>query len=174
MTRQFWANLALCVILGSLAILAVTRISSALTPKGLLVSEPKPSAEAAPLLHQVLLEKYRVGENQDHVIAAEFQIRNDSGHDVKNFAVVCDFYDNSGEFKDRKWWTLDETIPAGQTATLSSTMRRFVNSQARALNCQLTDFQLVKQPFYALNRATEGGHAGSSDSGHTSAEPASH
>lgn len=174
MTRQFWANLALCVFLGSLAVFAVTRISSALTPKGLLVSEPKPSAEAAPLLKQILLEKYRVGENQDHVIVADFQIKNDSDQDVRNLAVLCEFYDDSAEFRDRKWWTLDETVPAGQTLTLTSTLRRFVNSQARALNCRLTDFQIVTEPFYALDRATAGGHAGSSESGHTPSEPASH
>ncbi|HEB70249.1 MAG TPA: hypothetical protein ENI88_11615, partial [Desulfobulbus sp.] len=60
MGKKFWANLALCILIGGLFTFAVTSISSALTPKGLFVTEPKPSAEIAALMPEVQLVNYKL------------------------------------------------------------------------------------------------------------------
>jgi hypothetical protein len=178
MSKQFWANLALSVVLGSLAIFAAANFSSALTPKGLLVSEPQPSAEAAPLLPQVVLARYQVGESLDRVVEADFSIQNGSDRDVKNIDVFCEFFDERGGYVDRKKWTLFETIPAGQAVRLNQVARRFVSTRARALNCRIADFQLVKEPLFTLARVAVAGHAAGGgeapQGGHGQAAPAGH
>jgi len=130
MSKQYWANLALSLILGLLAIFAVANLSTALTPKGLLATEPRPSAEAAALLPQVVLAKYQVGESQDRVVEANFHVQNKSGKDVKNIEVMCEFFDEQGGYVDRERWLLAETVPAGQAVRLNQAARRFVNTRA--------------------------------------------
>lgn len=158
MSKQYWAKLALSLILGSLAIYAAANLGSALTPKGLLVTEPSPSAEAAPLLPQVVLARYEVGESLDRVVEANFYVENKSGKDVKNIGVMCEFFDKQGGYVDRERWLLAETVPAGQAVLLNQAARRFVNTGARAYNCRIADFQLVKEPFFALERVAVASH----------------
>ena len=174
MTKDFWANLALCVFLGLLAIFAVTRISSALTPKGLLVGEPAPSAEAAPLLPHVVRTGYQVGENEDRVVEAEFSVQNSSGHDVKNIRILCEFYDQHDNYVDRKWWLLNEMVPAGNEVRISRADRRFVNTGSHSLSCRIADLQPVKGPFFAVHRAEPGGHGSDHGGGHDSAHGSGH
>ena len=174
MSKQFWANLALSVILGSLAIFAVANFSSALTPRGLLVFDPKPSAEAAALLPQVILARYEVGESLDRVVEGNFYVQNKSGKDVKNIEVMCEFFDEKGNNVDRERWLLAETVPAGQSVRLNQAARRFVNTRTRALNCKIADVQLVKEPFFALERVAAAGHGEAPQGGHSQAAPAGH
>jgi len=172
MTKEFWANLALCVFLGLLAIFRVTKISSALTPKGLLVGEPQPSAEAAALLPQVVLTKYQVGEGPDRVVEADFYVQNSSGQDVKNIRVLCEFYDQKDNYMDRKWWILNEVVPFGQEVKISSAAKRYINTNSHSLDCRITDLQPVEEPFFALHRAAATGHGGGE--GHGGDEGAAH
>ena len=118
MSKQYWANLALSLIIGSLAIYAAANLGSALTPKGLLVTEPKPSAEAADLLPQVVLARYEVGESLNREVEAQFYVQNKSAKDVKNIGVMCEFFDKQGASVDRERWLLAETVPAGQAVRL--------------------------------------------------------
>ena len=156
MNRSNWANVALCVILGLLIVFAVTRFSSALTPKGLLVSEEKPSAEAAALLPKVVLAGYNVGESTGHMVNAEFYVRNNSDEDVKNLDILCEFYNDKGAYMDRKFWTLTGPVPAGKSIQHSSISKRFINSRTRHLNCRITDLQVAEASFFTLHRASEG------------------
>lgn len=174
MTRQYWANLALCIVLGALAIFGLTQVGSALTPKGLFVSEPKPSHEAEQMLHDVLLTKYQIGESLKNMVEADFYIQNNSAHSVKNVRVSCEFFDEKEMYKDRETWKLAETIPAQQHVKISSVSRRFVNTSAQALNCSITDFQLVKKPAFTLDRHVGGGHEKASEIGHETQPPAGH
>ncbi|MHB8790408.1 MAG: hypothetical protein ACYDBT_11060 [Desulfobulbaceae bacterium] len=175
MSKQFWANLAVSLVLGSLAIFAAANFSSALSPKGLLAGEPQPSAEAAPLLPQVILARYQVGESLDRVVEADFYIQNGSDKDVKNIEVFCEFFDEQGGYVDRKKWTLPETVPAGQAVRLNQAAHRFVSTRARALNCRIADFQLVKEPFFTLARVAVAGHgAGGGEAQQSGHAPAGH
>lgn len=174
MTKDFWANMALCVFLGLLAIFAVTRISSALTPKGLLVSEPSPSAEAASLLPQVVLAGYQVGENEDRVVEANFSIQNSSAHDVKNIRILCEFYDQQDNYMDRKWWLLNEVVAAGREVRISKAGKRFVNTNAHSLSCRIADLQPVKEPSFVLHRAEPGGHGSDHGSEHAGGHGSAH
>ena len=176
MTKQFWANLALCLFLGALATFAVTRLHSALTPEGLLVSEPEPSAEAAPLLAKVLLTRYDVSQDADHLVQADFYVQNDTDRDIKDINVLCKFYNVRDGYMDRKWWTLDKTVPAGQKVKISSSTRSFINTRAQALNCRIADFQIAEKPFFTLNRSAVAEHGGSAEAGqgHTAPEGSGH
>lgn len=174
MSKQFWANLALCVLLGSLAIFAAANLSSALTPRGLLAGECKPSAEAAALMPEVVLAKFEVGESLDRVVEANFYVQNKSDRDIKNIAVQCEFFDEHGSYVDQERWTLFETVPAGQSIRLSQAAKRFVSTRARALNCKIADFQQVKEPFYSLERVAVAEHGGAAETGHDQAAPTGH
>lgn len=178
MNKQFWANLALCIFLGGVAVFSAANFSSALTPKGLLAYDPKPSVEASSLLPQVALAKFEVGEGLDRMVEANFYVRNTSDRDVKNVGVMCEFFDERGGYVDRERWLLPETVPAGQSVRIPRADRRFVNTRARALNCRIADFQLVKEPFFALERVAVAGHGtghGEMQSGgHGQAAPAGH
>lgn len=174
MTRQYWANLALCLVLGALAIFFITQAGSSLTTRGLFVSDPRPSPEAEKMLQDVVLEGYQIGESLDNMWEADFQILNNSGHSVKNVIVYCEFLDDTGKYRDREFWKLAETIPAYQQVMISTADRRFVNTGARALNCFITDFQLVKKPAFTLDRRADGGHEQASGSGGSGQPPAGH
>ncbi|BCO10091.1 hypothetical protein GF1_24670 [Desulfolithobacter dissulfuricans] len=167
MNKQFWANFALCVALLLLVITGVTRIGSALTPKGLLVSEPEPSAEAAPFMDKVTLVDYNLGEQQSNIVSAEFVLGNASEHDVRNIEILCEFFDRSGRYLDREPFLLSGILPAGKTMGHVSMTSRYVNSRAEALSCRLVDFELVTEPVFSLHRH-EGGHgeAASGAAGH--------
>ncbi|HER63096.1 MAG TPA: hypothetical protein ENO11_03870 [Desulfobacteraceae bacterium] len=165
MTRQYWANLTLCILLGTLAIFSITRVGSILTPKGLFVSEPEPSPEAENILQDVLLAKYQITEGPNNMVEADFLIQNNSDHGVKNIIVLCEFFDENGLYMDRDIWKLAETIPAMHEVQLSSLSRRFVNTGAQALKCSITDLQLAGKPFFTLERHVAGGHGQASETG---------
>ncbi|HEB49297.1 MAG TPA: hypothetical protein ENI89_01695 [Desulfobulbus sp.] len=159
MGSKFWANVALCVFLGIVTVLGLSRLSSALTPKGLFVEDPKPSPEAAALMDKVKLVDYRLSEKPGQVVSAEFYVENHSDRDIKDLDVLCEFYDRNGRHVDRKFWLLADTVPAGKAVRHTSAERMFVNTRASGLRCQLADFRLVKPPFFRLHRV-EGGHHG--------------
>ncbi|MCL7487112.1 MAG: hypothetical protein M8357_02915 [Desulfobulbaceae bacterium] len=174
MTRQYWANLVLCIVLAALAIFSVTQVGSVLAPKGLFVCEPEPSQEAGKILHDIQLAKFQISEGMNNMVAADFLIRNNSDHSIKNITVLCEFMDENGIYRDRHVWNLAETIPAMHQAQLSSVSRRFVNSNARALQCGITDFQPVKRPFFTLDRHLDDGYGGTMETGHGEQIPTGH
>lgn len=174
MTRQYFANLALCIVLGAVAIFSVTQVGSALTPKGLFVSEPEPSHDAKKMMQDVILTRYQIGESSKNMVEAEFYIQNNSSQSVKNITVSCDFFDETGKFRDRKGWKLAETISGQNQKKIVSNSKRFVNTGARALNCSITDFQLAKESFFILDRHVAEGHGNAPDTGHGEQTPAAH
>lgn len=176
MTKQFWANLALCAILAILAIFFVIRAGSALTPKGLFVDDPEPSEGAAPLLDKVQLVQYQVLRDKQSMVAASFLVQNDSVRDIDDITIVCDFYDSAGseaaEFRDRKIWKLADTVPAGRHEEFSSVDKRYIHSDAEALYCSIADFEVVTRPFFTLERHSGASHGEAPAEGH--APPAAH
>ncbi|MFP7753578.1 hypothetical protein ACLG6S_02810 [Thermodesulfobacteriota bacterium B35] len=173
MDSKFWANVALCVVLGILVVLGLSRLSSALTPKGLFVEDPEPSAEAAPLMQQVTLLDYSLAEKPGQMVKARFTVQNESARDIRDLDILCEFYDRNGKYVDRKHWLLADTIPAGSRDSHSWLDRRFVNTRAGGVRCRIADFRVVGEPFFKLHRAEEGHggeHGMATDEGH----PASH
>ncbi|WP_456387320.1 hypothetical protein [Desulfolithobacter sp.] len=157
MNKQFWANFALCVVLLLLVLTGVTRISSALTPRGVFVSDPEPSPEAALFMDKVTLVDYNLGEEQPNIVSAEFVLGNASEHEVRNIEILCEFFDKSGRYLDREPFLLSGILPAGKTMGHVSMTSRYVNSRAESLSCRLVDFELVTEPFFSLHRHG-GGH----------------
>lgn len=176
MTKQFWANLALCTILAIVAIFFVIRAGSALTPKGLFVDEPEPSAEAAALLDKVELVQYEILKDPEKMVEASFFVQNDSDQDIDDITIVCDFYDKedveSAEFRDRKIWKFAQAVPAGSHGELTSVAKRFIHSDAKAYDCSIADFEVVSESFFTLERHAGGSHEEASAEGH--AQPAAH
>jgi len=174
MGKDFWANLILCLVLGSILIFAVTKIGSALTPKGLLVGEAQPSAEAASLLKDVVITQYSIIQDRNHKVAADFYIRNNSAQDVKNVHVLCDFFDRQGKYLDREQWILTQTFPSGEEHEAASILASFVNMKDRS-KCRITDLELAKDPIFKLHRATGGhGHGESGETGHADSHGGGH
>ncbi len=174
MTRQYWANLALCILLGSLAIFSITQIGSALAPKGLFVSDHKPSHGTEGSNENVVLTRYQVGENGKNIVEADFHIENKLEKNIKNVRILCEFYDNKGRYRDRQKWILPETIPAMDDMRISSVSKRYVNTGARALSCSIIDYQLVKKPIVALERHVGEGHGEASGATHGDKPSAGH
>jgi hypothetical protein len=159
MGKKFWANVILCVFIGGVLSVVLTNISSALTPKGLLVSDPEPSPEAAALMSKVVLADYSLSEDPGHMVKGEFVVNNGSGVDVKNIDVLCEFFDKNGTYLDREQWLLSGQVPAGKAMRHSSIARRFVNTATQSTKCRIIDFQVASAPFFELHRV-EGGHGG--------------
>lgn len=173
MRTKFWANLALCVVIGVCFVFGVTQFSSALTPKGLFIGESEPSADVAALVPKVQLANYTLSEGANRMVKADFIIDNKSEKDVKNFNVLCEFYSPSGKFLDRELWLLAGKVPAGKTMQHSSTSERFIHTGAKGLQCKLIDFEVASAPSFVLHRATGGhGHGGHGDGEHGHGAPA--
>lgn len=157
MSKEYWANLILCGLLAVFAIFAVTRIGAALTPKGLLVSEPEPSKEAASLLEDVKLTQFSFIRGPHRQVTADFYIQNNSGQDVKNVNILCEFFDENGSYLDRERWILYRTFPGGREEGFTSVSERFIHVKG-PVECLITDLQPVKDPFFKLHRSVGGGH----------------
>lgn len=158
MDKDFLANSLLSVFLGGVAMFAVSHVSSALTPRGVLAKAPQPSCRAEKLLDQVVLSRYNAGEDAGHMVKAEFQVQNASDKDVRNVTVSCDFFDDGGRYLDNKQWLIDGVVPAGKTAQYVFVDRRFVHTRAMALNCKIVDLKVAGAPLFSLHREAERGH----------------
>jgi len=175
MTRKYLANLALCIVLGALAIFSVTHVGSALTPKGLFVSEPEPSHEAEKMMQDVILAKYQIVKSvKNKMVEADFYIQNNSTLSVKNVNVSCDFFDENKKFKDKKVWKLAETIPGQNQVKITSVSKIYLNTNVKNSACLVTDFQLVKESVFTLNRHVEEGHGKTSETAPGEQPPAAH
>ena len=165
MRARFWANVGLCVLLGVLVVFGITRFSSALTPKGLFVTDPQPDPETAALLDKVRLVDYNLSEQENHMVQAAFVVSNTGQRDVKNLEVVCEFFDPEQRFVDRKTWLLSGRVPAGKTMQHTSVSRRFVHTRAANIQCRLVDLALVEEPGFVLHRV-ESAHHGDGETPH--------
>lgn len=173
MGKKFWANIILCVFIGGVASVVLANIPTALTPKGLLVADPGPSSEAAPLMDKVILADYNLVENPGRMVNAEFIVNNSSDQDIKNVDVLCDFFDGADKYLDREQWLLSGSVPAGKTMRHTSAARRFVNTGSRGMKCQIVDFEVARAPFFELHRV-EGGHGNTEPEGHEAAAQGHH
>lgn len=175
MSREYWANLILCGLLAVIIIFAVTRIGSALTPKGLLVSDPEPSKVAATLLDDVRLTQFSIVRGQNRQVSADFYIQNNSDQDVKNVNILCEFFDENGSYLDRDKWILYHTFPGAREEKFTSVSDRFIHVKG-SVDCQIIDLQPVKDPFFRLHRSASGGHgeAKGGAEGHSESQSSGH
>ena len=157
MGKKFWANIFLCVFIGIVLSLVLANIGSALTPKGVLAPDFKPSAEAAALLDKVVLADYTLSEDPGRMVSSEFIVTNTSGKDIKNVDILCEFFDGTGKYLDREEWLLSGTVPDGKTMRHNSAARRYVNTSSKNMKCNIVNFQVASAPFFQLHRV-EGGH----------------
>jgi len=174
MGKKFWANIILCVFIGSVASVVLANINSALKPKGLLVTDPEPSSDAAALIDKVILADYNLGENRDHMVEGQFIVRNMSDNGIKNIDVLCEFFDGAHKYLDREQWLLSGIVPAGKTIRKAPvTARRFIHTGSRAMQCRIVDFDVVQPSFFELHRV-EGGHGEAGAEGHEAAAQGHH
>ena len=138
------------------------------------MEDSKPSHETEALMQEVVLTKYQLSEGKKNMVEADFYVQNKSAQAVKNIEVLCEFFDDNGQYRDRKEWILAETVPSMHALKISSVSRRFVNTSAQALNCSIKDFQIVKPPAFVLERHVGGGHGESSESDHGEKPAAGH
>jgi len=177
MGKKFWANIILCAFIGVLASVVLANIN--LTPKGMQVTDPEPSSEAAPFMDKVTLADYKLAKGAEHVVMGEFTVSNISDKEIKNIDVLCEFFDGSGKYLDREQWLLAGRVPAGKTLRHSSAARRFVHTGSQNIECRIVDFQVAQAPFFELHRV-EGGHGSgghgeaASSNGHGAADQGHH
>lgn len=175
MTRQFWANLALCLFLGAVVILFIIKSGSALTSKGLFAGDPKPSHDAEEIFDDVELTGFMINKIPGKMVEANFYVQNKSDKNIKNVDILCEFYTENMDYRDQEKWILAETIPAMHELKISNVSRRFVNTtDAQITKCFITDFQLAKKPAFTLDRHVSTGHGKQTDSGHGEKPSAAH
>lgn len=171
MGKKFWANVILCVFIGCVASVVLANIH--LTPKGMQVTDPEPSSEAATLMNRVTLADFKLARGAEHVVMGEFTVSNLSDKEIKNIDVLCEFFDGAGKYLDREQWLLSGRVPAGKIMRHSSAARRFVHTGSQKTQCRIVDFEVARAPFFELHRV-EGGHGeaapddgdGAADQGH--------
>ena len=175
MNKEYWANFILCCGLVICAVFAATRFGRALTPKGLFVTDPEPSKEAASLVNKLYLTQYRFVRDAGRTISAEFFIRNRSDRDVKNVNILCEFFDDKESYLDRAKWILHGKPSGGEEKKFSSVSERFIHIDG-PIDCRVTDLQLDEEPFFKLHRKSDSGHSekGHGDSGGNAESHSSH
>lgn len=173
MEKRFWANTALCAVLGGLVVCALVNVSAAVTSKGFMVKEAEPSVLVQEMQGKVTLDGYEVGEESGRNVKSLFLVSNHSDKDVKNLHVRCDFFGEDRVELDRELWLLPEIISAGEAGKeLKSSGKRFLHRDAKAVHCRIIDLQIAEAPFFTLHRSVGGGHGeatgGHGDNGHGS------
>jgi len=175
MNKYFWANTALCITVAGVVAFGLSNISTALTPKGLLVKDTEPSSEVKAILKKVVLESFDAGEDEGHQIKAVFQIRNHSDKDVRNMKINCEFADGTGHYLDREQWLLPETLSAGKRARYETNSKRYIHTKAISIICKINELDIVGKPLISLDRSASSGHGQSDSHGHgESSAPESH
>ncbi|MDW7772270.1 MAG: hypothetical protein SCH71_05195 [Desulfobulbaceae bacterium] len=174
MNREYWANLILGVFLAVLAMYAVAKMGSVLTPKGLFVGEPEISQEAARFLNDVRLTQFSI-VRENRKVTADFYVRNNAAADVKNLEILCEFYDENGSYLKREKWILYHTFPAGTEEKFTSVTERFVNVRG-PVECLITDLQPVGDPGFDPHQQAGAGHGNAygDDAGHNMPSGSSH
>ena len=165
MGKEFWANLILGVCLVSLAIFALANFGSALTPKGLFVGDPHPTAAAKAKSKEVFLVQHSMIKDVNKRFTANFKVQNTGKEDVENVEVLCEFYGDDNTYLDQKTWLLGTTFPAGEETSYSPPQERYINFGA-TVKCSIIDLQVAKAPAFTLHRAEGGGHDGGHDEDH--------
>ncbi len=158
MDKKTLANILLCLLIVIAVWVGLEKTSSALTPKGLFVSDHVPSADAARLLDKLELKRYAVLGKAGNAVDGTFLIANHGSEDVRNVRVHCEFFDDAGQYADRQEWVLHDIFKAGSEQEYKSGTRQFINSQAKAVACTLVDLQPLQEPFFTISRASGHGH----------------
>ncbi len=167
MKKEFWANVALCLVLGGMLVCALVNISSAVTKKGLLVKDPEPSAIMKELQDKVVLDWYVAGREpqSSNNISSTFHVINSSDKDVKNISVYCEFYGETGNYLDQDLWLLSDVVSAGETKEYKASGKRYIHKKTKAIRCRLVDLKLAGYSFFTLNRGSSAGDHGAPEQG---------
>ena len=78
------------------------------------------------------------------IMVADFEIENNSLHNMKDFKVSCIYGGNSGTVIDRNTKTIYEIVEAKSTKTIKDFQMGFIQSQVNSARCRLIDKIVVK------------------------------
>lgn len=88
--------------------------------------------------HNVVIDKMNVSKD-GLIFKATFTLKNNNIFDVKDIEVRCDHTAKSGTVIDHNIRTIYEIVKAHGTKTVRDFNMGFINSQAVATQCQVTD-----------------------------------
>lgn len=148
------ANLLLGILIVVLVIVGLANLSSALTPRGLFVNELSPDAAG-----KLELTDYKVASDEaNKMVSANFQVSNRGEVDAQGIEVSCEFFSGQGRYLDRKTWLLAGILGAGASTDDTQHDRRFIHTEARAINCQISAWKPVAKPLFSVERHAAAGH----------------
>jgi hypothetical protein len=78
-----------------------------------------------------------------NVMEADFTLKNDSDHDIKDFEITCEHFANSGTRIDSNKRTVYEVVKAHATRKFPKFNMGFIHSQAASTSCAVTDLSVA-------------------------------
>jgi hypothetical protein len=77
------------------------------------------------------------------VMEADFTLKNNSDHDIKDFEITCEHFAKSGTLIDRNKRTIYDVVKAHATRKFPNFNMGFIHSQAASSSCAVTDLSIA-------------------------------
>jgi hypothetical protein len=77
------------------------------------------------------------------VMEADFTLKNNSDHDIKDFEITCEHFAKSGTLIDSNKRTVYDVVKAHATRKFSNFNMGFIHSQADTSSCSVTDLSIA-------------------------------
>ncbi len=95
-------------------------------------------------LSQVNLDYTWYKDEDVDIMYANFVVKNDSKHSIKDFEITCQHFANSGTNIDSNTRTIYEVVRPHSVKKFPRFNMGFINSQAVKSNCKITDLTVIQ------------------------------
>jgi len=160
MNGKFWGNIALCVVIFALVVVAVSKISASTSgAAGVLLPDVSVSDSVKDSLQSIALTRSSITiQEAGNMVDASFTIENKSRHDIKNISILCILFDVTGKEQGRDKWIVFDTVKAQKQGVFTFSEKMFVSNSTVRSDCKIVDLQPVKEVFIKVHRAATAEH----------------
>lgn len=144
MRCDFWANLALCLVLSALVVFALGHAGSALTERGLFVGKSEPAPAVAEAVGRMQMEVVAMESAAGGEVRAGFVLYNGGDQPVRDLEVRCEFFDAQQDYVGRQRWVLRQVVAAGAVEFSETVGHFFVPRRAEGVQCELVGLKIAR------------------------------
>ncbi|OQX07093.1 MAG: hypothetical protein BWK76_25335 [Desulfobulbaceae bacterium A2] len=140
---NFWANLALCLVLAALGVFALARVGTALGERGLFAGPGEIAPAMAEVLSHMQMEMVSMESAAGGEVRAGFVVYNGGTELVRDLELLCEFFDGQETYVGRQRWTLRQEVQPGVVNFVESSARFFVPRRAEGVQCQMVGLRQI-------------------------------
>lgn len=86
---------------------------------------------------------FKWSKDEMNIMTANFVVKNESNHNIKDFEITCQHFANSGSNIDSNTRTIYDIVKAHSAKKFPHFNMGFINSQASSTSCKITDLTVL-------------------------------